>query len=131
MKSNTYTDEARFTVQVGLEVIGVDHQHELVRNADLARHFQAGADRRQIAHAAVDAGGAVEANAPRFQRAVAQHFAFLVHQHPPSLSAPASPPGAALPMLGQTTEQRIEDMRDPLADGETDRLNTDVRVRNW
>ena len=45
-----------------VQAIAVDHQREIVGDAELARDFQTGAGGGQIAHAAVDAGGAVEAD---------------------------------------------------------------------
>src|SRR5665213_1124760 len=62
-----------------LYVIDLDHQHELVRNTDLARHFQACADRRQMSYAAVEAADAVEHDGPHFQRAVALNLSSLLH----------------------------------------------------
>jgi hypothetical protein len=47
-----------------LKMVVGDDQHEVVGNAGLARHLQAGADGREIAHAAVDAAGAVERMEP-------------------------------------------------------------------
>jgi hypothetical protein len=62
-----------------LDVIGFDHQREVVRNTDSVCYFQAGADQRQIAHPAIDAAVLVEGSAARFQGAMAWKFASLVH----------------------------------------------------
>ena len=48
------------------DFVVADDQHEIVRDTDLARHLQAGADRRHITHAAVDAGSTIEGDVPAF-----------------------------------------------------------------
>ncbi len=62
------------------EVIVLDDQLEIFRNAELARHFQAGAGGEQVAHAAIDAAGAVEADRARLERAMTGDLAaFFLH----------------------------------------------------
>ena len=55
-----------------LDVIALDHQHEVVWNADLARHFQARAGGGNVAHTAVEAASAVERDGARLEGAVAR-----------------------------------------------------------
>src|SRR5476651_1223404 len=114
-----------------LEVIDLDHQYEVVRNADLARHFQQGAGRRQVAHAAVDAAGAVEGDTSRFQRAVTRGFALLIHDQPPSGSVAGVPCWHGQPMRAPVRrfDRYNTYRRGALADNETDHLNTNVCVR--
>src|SRR6185437_3476970 len=63
-----------------LDVIDLDHQHEFVRNADLARNFQASTDRRQVAHPAIENRSPVDCDAAGLQRAMTLGLASLVHE---------------------------------------------------
>src|SRR5579864_9301029 len=106
------------------DVIDFDHQNEIVRDPDLARHFQASADRRHIPYTAVQAAVAVERNGACFQRPVTLGFASLVHDIPPSSSALAR----SLATLGSDGLTYPHNTRGGLAEREIDRLNTRVRV---
>src|SRR5450631_2629950 len=119
------------------EVIHVDHQREVVGNAELARDFQAGAGRREIAHAAINAGGAVEPDAASLEGAVAHNLAALVgprlgsfvqfgvHIDPPSIPASSVPfPHNLAVRSVRHIDQHQDYTPSGLSDGETDYRNT-------
>jgi len=123
-------------------VVRLNHQHEFLRNAALARDFEQGAGGDRFAHAAVDAAGAVEGNAAGFQGAVGEILRRSTGSTSTELDAPplslrfiVSSIGASVHETLRSAAARIEQWwnysRPGLSDCETDRRNTNDTVRNW
>src|SRR5690348_6588928 len=112
-----------------LDPVAAHHQHEIVRYADLACYFQAGAGRGHVSHPAIEPARPVYGNAAALECAAALDFASFFHCCLRRMRRPRSCPSPAV-ALKLDGNGRLHRTPAYLSGGETDHQKTPKSFTN-